>query len=710
MAITARSAAWHSLWQTLIRVQRNRLEPRIALRSTIGVALPLVIGAVVGQLGVGLIAATGALQVAFRDSHAPYPERARQLLSASLIAGIAVTLGSLSGASAITAILVALVWAFGAGLLVAVGERAANLGMMSIVLLVIFAAVPLNPRQAALAGLDTFIGGLLQMLLAVALWPLGRHAPERRALAALYRALAGAAVTSHNAVEVPLATTQVMDVQAMLANEPSPESQRFQFLLSQAERARVALLALTRIRLRLSREGCLRAEALVGSALALAARRFSMIAETLELTRPRATATTYPSAGAAADPWEAGRLAALSEDLRQVEAPESLRPMLRDARAQLDALAGQSRAALDVARQSAAPVAAPLKGPPRPWLRDALSTLRANLTLQSAACRHGIRLALCVAAGDVLGRELGFARPYWIPMTVALVLKPDFASTFSRGALRLLGTYAGLIVATVLIHALPGSIAAQIGFIAVFMFAARWAGGANYGFLAMAVAALAVFLLSLDGVAPRTLISARAIDTTLGGAIALTMYALWPTREYGAVVDALVGMLNRFREYLHGLCTRAHGSDLAIERAAGRLARTNLEAAIQRSLAEPGTSVEATARLQGILASCRRLAHALLALEAALGDGTPSAPLRQLAADIEATLTRLTSLLRGSTSPAEPWPDLRQDHRALMQSAGPDESQSLLVIEADRITNAMNTLREEIQAWASLGTRRGVIR
>jgi uncharacterized membrane protein YccC len=39
-------------------------------------------------------------------------------------------------------------------------------------------------------------------------------------------------------------------------------------------------------------------------------------------------------------------------------------------------------------------------------------------------------------------------------MTVAIVLKPDFASTFSRGALRLGGTFGGLVFATALFHLL----------------------------------------------------------------------------------------------------------------------------------------------------------------------------------------------------------------------------------------------------------------
>src|ERR1019366_3520328 len=120
-------------------------------------------------------------------------------------------------------------------------------------------------------------------------------------------------------------------------------------------------------------------------------------------------------------------------------------------------------------------------GPGRLRLRGTPAMLRANLSLRSAACRHDIRLAACVALGDAVGRGFDLHRSYWLPMTVAIVLKPDFASTFSRGVLRLAGTFAGLIFATPLFHLLPAAPAAQVAAIAALMFVLRCWGPANYG-------------------------------------------------------------------------------------------------------------------------------------------------------------------------------------------------------------------------------------
>ena len=132
------------------------------MRNAIGVTLPLVIGAATGSVAAGLITSSGALNVAFRDNQSPYPERWRHLLSASVIAGLAVFLGSLSGNDHVLAVLVTMAWALAAGMLVALGQALGDLGTMSLVMLCVYSAVPLPPHEAALSGLAAFAGELSQ--------------------------------------------------------------------------------------------------------------------------------------------------------------------------------------------------------------------------------------------------------------------------------------------------------------------------------------------------------------------------------------------------------------------------------------------------------------------------------------------------------------------------------------------------------------------
>src|SRR5690349_11922430 len=111
-----RSGNWTVLWKTVTRLESAKIIPWIALRNTFGVACPLIVGLLRGQLSAGLIMSTGALNVSFSDGKDPYQQRAQRMLLASLFCGLAVIIGSVTGRNAISATLVAALWAFGAGM------------------------------------------------------------------------------------------------------------------------------------------------------------------------------------------------------------------------------------------------------------------------------------------------------------------------------------------------------------------------------------------------------------------------------------------------------------------------------------------------------------------------------------------------------------------------------------------------------------------
>jgi uncharacterized membrane protein YccC len=342
-----------------------------------------------------------------------------------------------------------------------------------------------------------------------------------------------------------------------------------------------------------------------------------------------------------------------------------------------------------------------------------MATLRANLTLKSAACRHAVRLGACIALGDGVARGLNWPRPYWVPMTIAIVLKPDFSATFSRGALRLAGTFAGLALATGLFHLLSPGIGMQVALMGLLAFAMRCFGPANYGILVAAVTAFVVLLFAILGIAPKEVVAARALNTVAGGAIALLAYWIWPTWERTQVPESLARQLDAYRNYFRTLRESYLRPDVSLAneldraRAAGRLARSNLEASIDRSSAEPGSTAESVNLLSAILASSRRLAHAMMSLEAGLASSRPEPArpaFRTLADHIELTLYYLAAALRGSPLQQSELPDLREDHHALVGSGDSSaERYALVNVETDRITNSLNTLGEEILRWIERG-------
>ena len=700
-----------TFWQSVLRFDSGKMAPWLALRNTAGVVLPLIAFAAFGSVPGGLAMSTGALNVSFSDSHDPYTQRARKMFAASILVGFAVFAGASCGGNHAIAILLSAAWAFAAGMMVAVSTAAADLGVISLVTLVVYSASPQPLERAALAGLLAFAGGLLQTLLALASWPLRRYAHQRRALGDLYGELARAAAAPVQAMAAPPASaqsTQAQNTLAAIARDHSVEGERYRFLLSQAERTRLSLLLVGRLRARIEREDPARPEsAILTRYLEICSRVLGAVGRSLLRGEQLAVV-----------PEDLRDLDALAETLRELEKSRPM-SMTDDARSQMDALTGQIRSAIDLAA-SATPAglqAFERREAGRPWtlrFTGTLATLRANLHLRSAAFRHAIRLAGCVGLGDALARGAGLSRSYWLPMTIAIVLKPDFTATFSRGVLRLAGTFAGLLLATVLFHLLHPAAFAEIGLVAVSMFALRWIGPANYGIFVIAVTALVVLLLAIAGVGPNAVMGARALNTVLGGAIALLAYWLWPTWERTQISETLSQMLDAYRLYFRSIRVSyeaqnqveprtPEADELDRARMKARLARSNLEASIDRLSAEPGAASARVSLLGAVLASSHRLVHAIMALEAGLSSSRPvpaRAAFRSFANDVELTLYYLASALRGSPIERNALPDLREDHHALVHSGDSlTERYALVNVETDRITNSLNTLSEDLLRW-----------
>src|ERR1700719_422809 len=201
----ARSGAAHAFWQILTLFDSTKLSTHRAFRNALGVVLPLIAGFALHMPRGGLVVASGALNVSYSDGSDPYPARVKRMLASSVICAVAVFVGAGSGKHVVLAVTLAGVWAFISGMFVAVGGAAPDLGIISLVTLLIYAAQRLSPREAAISGVLALAGGLLQTALSAALWPVRRYDPERRALEKFYLELANTAAASWNATSAPLA-------------------------------------------------------------------------------------------------------------------------------------------------------------------------------------------------------------------------------------------------------------------------------------------------------------------------------------------------------------------------------------------------------------------------------------------------------------------------------------------------------------------------
>jgi len=699
-----------ALWRILTRIDGSKINVWQALRNTVGVVGPLILGYGLGMPRGGVAIASGALNVSYSDGSDPYVLRAKRMLASTVWCSIAVLLGGLTAHSDVFAVIVATFWALIAGMLVSLGTTAADVGVISTVVLLVYSAQALSPLQAIQAAGLAWSGGLLQIALSVALWPVRRYEPERRSLAALYFALARIATQAGEATAAPLGTREIAqahDALSSLATDVALSALRYRSLLSQAERIRLSLTTLARLQSRLQRENPSHpAIAPLDQYRSNAAYVLHAIASSLETGKQINLAADRLALGVAL----AGQIGTLIAEGEQ----SFSNAMVRDVKFQVDALGGQLRAAMDLARNTTVTGEAEFEKHEASlplWLRftSRIATLRANLNLNSVAFRHAIRLAVCVALGDALGRELHPTRAYWIPMTIVLVLKPEFAVTFSRGVLRIFGTLLGLLLATALFHFLPILTATQIALIGVLTFLLRWIGPANYGIFGVTISALIVLLIALTGVAPKEVIVARGLNTIIGGAFALLAYVVWPTWERNRLPDLFAALLDAYRNSFLSISRKlidpAASSVRERERTrqAARIARSNLEASLERLAAEPGVTAEQMAQANAMLASSHRFAHAMIALEAGIPQNptlVPEPEFKMFCDAVTKTLELLSAGVKGQRVAEREFPDLRAAYMRLTQASDAQRHRnSFVYTETDRMTNSLNTLREQILAW-----------
>jgi hypothetical protein len=115
---------------------------------------------------------------------------------------------------------------------------------------------------------------------------------------------------------------------------------------------------------------------------------------------------------------------------------------------------------------------------------------------------------------------------------------------------------------------------------------------------------------------------------------------------------------------------------------------------------EPGTTGEQMSQLNAMLVSSHRFVNSVMALEAGWRHMPPMrtrAEFGVFAEDVEKTVELLAKMLRGAKVRAKDFPDLREDHQRLLQADEAKAEQYALVnVEADRITNSLNTLVEQV--------------
>ncbi len=294
---------------------------------------------------------------------------------------------------------------------------------------------------------------------------------------------------------------------------------------------------------------------------------------------------------------------------------------------------------------------------------------------------------------------------YWVPYAVAVILKPDYSTLFRRGVGRIIGTVLGATLAAVLVSGLHPGLTLAAVLLALTAWAAYSTWAASFPVAIGFVTALVLILLSTSlSDTPITAVD-RLIDSTLGAAIAVVAYLIWPTSPRAGVVEAQSKLFAALREYL--VLVLATVEDKPVDRSrvsaasrATRLAWANAETAVGRSIQEPASTRIDPSEGRGLLAVALRIVRAIHALriEAERGATVPAfCELDELSTGFLEALDALVDLL--ATRQPGPALELRHlyratEHRLVELGAPPSIGRHL-----DELVNAIDT------AMHLIGTR-----
>ncbi|MFD7639933.1 FUSC family protein [Kitasatospora sp. NPDC059795] len=622
-ASRAPRSAW---WALALRPARPPVPWRQTVRAAVGMAVPLLAGLLGGRLDLGVFAALGAMHATMNDRVEPLRLRAPRIALALTASTTGMLVGAALqhlGAGGVLVGVALTVIGFVGGALSATGPRGSAAGMLLLVSASLGGGMALpHPWWAAPAMMPC--GAALVLLLGLRYRTDVRTDPRTVALAGVYRALGdmlAALGTPDGAAARRVLTARLNLMQDLLppARPGRHESERLRWL----RRSYEAALGAT--------------EAAAGL---------------LWAWRP-------------VPPELVGFPAALARQI--TGGPEPDYPDWRPDTPSRTAFDTALRAAADTVAGRWAPLDTAAPPPPDPW------RLRARL-LSAGSVRYGLRVALCVAVAETAVNALTLSRSYWVPLTVAFVLKPDLGSVFQRAVSRVLGTLLGIAATAALLGLTTNEWTLSV-VVSLCVALLPYSTAAHYGLNTAVMTPVALILVQLGGESGAAEFWPRILDTTLASAIVLVFgYLLWPERTPHRIEPGIVSAAATVREYLAAVARVEPVAEVWLRRTAYR-ALADARRQVELGLAEPPPAGRLAEQWLPATAALERLSGAVAAYAAQLRYGGRE-PEPEVIERVLRSLDRLTEAARAHHPPSG---------RAARPTGPHDPTRSALARAADEL-------------------------
>ena len=579
------------------------------LRAGIGLAVPVFIGLFTGHLVGGTYVAMGCWFALLVDIGGTRFQKARAMFAGIAASALAVLVGGSVKSVPGLAPLATFGWVFAGGFASLFGSTAAQVSFIASLVFVIAVGVTVPANALFQSGLY-LAGGAWATLLSIGFWTIHPNQPVREAVAKLYTALAAHLRNGMTAAQQACDETW-WGTQSLSGFTQQLETARQLWETVRTKRngltesERELLIALENARL------MVRSVVAYVETVAVAVREDPELRDPLLQLTTAFTATSRRLADSILTRKSPGPLNEMDSapgalnrmlDERRAEdyaEPDGYRKLLSLGKVtrQASLMAGQfrriaeilgqpERIRLEPATATAATSAALTTSP------DVRQILRANLTFRSTALRHALRVALLTAGGQILGFVLPWSRGYWVPLSVLVVLKPDYGGTISRAIQRVIGTIVGGLIAAGLAAGVRES-EFQGFLIGGLAFAAFSVKPLNFGIYTIALTPLFMVMLNLLDKGDWQVTLLRIADTAIGGGLCLLGgYILLPDWERvrlpAQIAKAIRANLAYFQQVM-ALYIQRSGEPSGMEAVhrAAELENANASAAAQRLAAEP---------------------------------------------------------------------------------------------------------------------------
>lgn len=724
------------------RVTEARLAIEAGIRAGIGLAIPVFVGLFTGHLIYGTYVAMGCWFGLLVDVGGTYRQKAKAMFAGILATALAVLVaGSVRRVPALVP-LVTFGWVFGGGFASLFGATAAQVSFIASLVFVVAVGVT-TPANALFQSGLYLAGGVWATLLSLGFWAIHPNRPVREAVSQLYTGLStllrnGAAAQPTNeepwwGTQSLTGFTQQLETARKLwetvrtkRNGLSESERELLVALESAKQIIRSVVAYLETVAVVVRENPELRGTLFKLTMAFAATSRKFADSILTRKRPEPLDEMAEALGALnrifnerraenfAEPDNYRRFVSLSKLSRHAAV------MAGQFRRISEALGQSEQICLESATATAARRAA-LTVTPNVW-----EILRANLTFRSTTLRHALRVAILTMIAQVLGSILPWSRAYWVPLSVLVVLKPDYGGTISRAIQRVIGTILGGLIAAgfaawVRESEFQGVLIGALAFVA---FTVR---PLNYGVFTIALTPLFMVMLNLLDKGDWQVTLLRVVDTIIGGGLCLVGgYILLPAWERARlpaqVAKAIRANLAYFQQVMGLYIERsAELSELETVHRASELENANASAAAQRLLAEPSHKrgdaeswVTTIVYLRGLTNSITTLAeHAR-----EISGGKPLAGLIEVTTAIAKALEDLAARMENARACSTPFQLDRDfarlrdevdrlhltrleertfDPNALTPTVTAVRENTFLSIELDQIINKVNVLRDAVE-------------